>query len=318
MSTPLAFGLQIPHAIGAPRPSDGLTAGDWFGLLEVDGVDSLWTLDQVSGRKPSLEPIAALAYAAALTTRVRLGVAVLIGASRGPLVAAKSLSTLDSLSGGRLDVGLGLGATWHYPAFSVDRVAGGGAGAVLDEFVEMLRALWSSERVTIDGRTWQLDDVGISPRPVQQPHPPLWFGGGEASIRRAVDVGVGWLGAGRHSNREFLELAASARQHAEQAGRRVGDGFDVAKRVYIHVTSDAAAGATVIHEWFDEFYGRPELGPSVTVTGDVDSCAADLTQLADGGATLLILHPLVEDPGQYQLLTGEVIPAVRRSRSAAG
>jgi alkanesulfonate monooxygenase SsuD/methylene tetrahydromethanopterin reductase-like flavin-dependent oxidoreductase (luciferase family) len=305
MTRRLEFGLQIPTTIDPA----------WIPLLEVEGVDSLWTLDQVSGRKRSLEPVAALGYVAALTTRVRLGVAVLIGPSRGPLVAAKTISTLDHLSGGRIDIGLGLGATWHYPAFSIDRVAGGGAGAILDEFVHQLRALWTEDRVTADGRTWQLHDVGISPRPVQQPHPRLWFGGGgAASIRRAVDAGVGWLGAGRHSNREFLDLAAQAREAAEAAGR-TGDDFELSKRVYIHVTPDRRAADVVISDWFAEFYGRPELGPMVTVTGDVEACAASLADLARGGATSLVLHPLAEDQQQYELLTGEVIPAVRRSLS---
>jgi alkanesulfonate monooxygenase SsuD/methylene tetrahydromethanopterin reductase-like flavin-dependent oxidoreductase (luciferase family) len=304
----ITFGLSIPAAFagfGAAGAS-GPSPREWIEHLEVDGVEELWALDQHNARTmPSAEPMTVLSHAAALTTRVRLGVAVMIGPGRGPLVSAKEIATVDWLSRGRLDIGLGLGDMRHYDAYALDTSVTK-PGALLDEYTELLVRLLTQARVDFDGPTWPMRNLGISPLPLQQPHPPLLFGGGgNASLRRAVRWGAGWIGAGRHSNAEFIELAARLLPMLD------GRPFRVAKRVYIHVTDDPAAGARVVADWFTSFYGNPDLGPAVTVTGSIDRCAAELNELVEAGANHLLLHPLEETPDQYARVTGELIPQLR-------
>ncbi len=307
MSGSVSFGLSIPPALCGFGAGGGASPQEWLEHLEVPGIDSLWSLDQLSGRSATPEPISLLSYVAALTTRVRLGIAVLVGPSRGPVAAAKALTTLDWLSNGRLDVGLGLGDLSHYGAFGLDRSASP-AGAMLDEFTTMIQQLWAEDMVDHDGASWHLHGIGSNPKPTQDPHPPLWFGGGgQASLRRAVERGSGWIGAGRHSNVEFVELAGRLRRLLdEQPGRSVG--FTVSKRVYILVTDDVVAGADTVRAWFGSFYGRPELGASVTVMGSPNACVAQLGMLIEAGANHLVLHPLDETLAQFDRLINSVVP----------
>ena len=127
-------------------------------------------------------------------------------------------------------------------------------------------------------------------------------------LARAVDLGSGYIGAGRHSNVEFIDLAARLREILAERG--MPPGFQISKRVYIVVDDDLAQADRVVTEWFERFYNRPEFGARVTVSGSAAECADELSTLVAGGATHLLLHPLVEDPDQYDTLTSLVIPSV--------
>jgi alkanesulfonate monooxygenase SsuD/methylene tetrahydromethanopterin reductase-like flavin-dependent oxidoreductase (luciferase family) len=303
------FGLAVPPALTFGRGS-GPSASEWIAHLEVPGVARLWALDQLMGTAPTAEPLALLGYVGALTREVRLGVAVLVGAARGPVPAAKAIATLDWLTDGRLDVGLGLGAPWHYPAYGLDP-SKRASGAVLDELVDIVRRLLTGDPVDHDGPTWRLEGARCRPGPRQQPQPPLWFGGGATgSLARAVRYGAGWIGAGRHSSDEFVALAAQLRELLA-ARPDPTDPFGVSKRVYLVVDEDATRAEQTVREWFATFYGRPELGPEVTVAGSAGACAHNLGRLLEVGATHLILHPLVDTVEQYDLVTTGVIGQLR-------
>jgi alkanesulfonate monooxygenase SsuD/methylene tetrahydromethanopterin reductase-like flavin-dependent oxidoreductase (luciferase family) len=303
------FGLALPPALTFGRDC-GPSAAEWIAHLEVPGVDRLWSLDQLMGTAPTAEPLALLGYVAALTSAVRLGVAVLVGAARGPVPTAKAIATLDWLTDGRLDVGLGLGAPWHYPAYGLDP-SKRASGAVLDELVHIVPRLLTEERVDHDGPTWRLEGARCRPGPRQQPHPPLWFGGGATrSLARAVEHGVGWIGAGRHSTDEFIALAAPLRELLAARPDPAAP-FAVSKRVYIVVDDDSTRADKIVREWFATFYGRPELGPDVTVAGSAEACVRELGRMVEAGATHVILHPLVGTLEQYDLVTTEVIGQLR-------
>jgi alkanesulfonate monooxygenase SsuD/methylene tetrahydromethanopterin reductase-like flavin-dependent oxidoreductase (luciferase family) len=308
----VTFGLSIPFVFGGFDPS-GPTSREWMDHLEVDHVDSLWTLDQLNGRAATPEPMTLLSYAAAMSTRVRLGVAVMVGLARGPIVTAKETTTLDWLSRGRLDVGLGLGDLRHLAGYGLaaDKLA---TGPLFDEYTQTLIQLWTEGRVSSDGPAWRFDDVGISPQPMQQPHPPIWFGGGgTASLRRAVRWGAGWIGAGRHSTVEHLDLVSRLlRLLDERPGGR--QGFGIAKRVYVVVTDDDSAGERAVEAWFGRFYNRPELGASVSVWGSPGRCVDAIGTLVDAGTNHILLHPLVETVDQFDRVTTEVIPQLAASR----
>ena len=308
------IGLAVPPSMcgfvdGASEPRGGRpSAATWIEHLEVPTVQSVWALDQSVGRSVTPEPLSVLSYLAALTTRVRLGVAVLVGASRGPVATAKGFATLDWLSGGRLDLGLGLGAARHYPAYGVDAGPAGGPGNVLDEFLDILRRLWTEDTVEFDGRCWTLHGDGISPRPLQRPHPPIWIGGGsDRALQRAIDLGAGWIGAGRHTTAECLSIAARLRRMLDEQGVE-RSAIRTAKRVYIVVEPDRSLAERTIAEWFGRFYRRPELGAAVTVAGGIDECRDQLAPLIDDGIDHLILHPLVDRVEQYDVITQDLVP----------
>ena len=135
-----------------------------------------------------------LSYVAALTTRLRLGVSVLVLPRHNPIHLAKELAAIDQMSGGRLIVGVGLGAANDLPQYGISperRVRR------FMEHVEIMKALWTQTPVRYSGELYDLDNVNIEPKLAQQPHPPLWFGANaDVAIRRAVRHADGWTGAG--------------------------------------------------------------------------------------------------------------------------
>jgi len=164
-----------------------------------------WCIEQMIGKAPVLESVTTLAYAAAVTERLRLGVAVLLIGQRNPIDLAKSLSSIEVLSNGRLIVGVGLGgSTSYYPAYGL---APEGRVARFRENLAIMKRLWTEEKVTLDGRFSHLMSIPMEPKPVQKPHPPIWFGGyAEAALRRrAVELGDGYIGASSAPMKAFLE-----------------------------------------------------------------------------------------------------------------
>ncbi|HEX4729414.1 MAG TPA: TIGR03619 family F420-dependent LLM class oxidoreductase [Jatrophihabitans sp.] len=165
-----------------------------------------------------LDPIVSLAYLASATERIRLGFAVVNAPFYSPILLAKQLSTLDVLSRGRLDAGLGLG--WAEQEFEAVGVPQARRGARLTEFVECLKAIWQDEVVDFTGEFYRVPPARVQPRPVQQPHPPLLLGGGaEPALRRVGRIADGWISASRHDLRTIGKDIAVMKQAAEQAGR---------------------------------------------------------------------------------------------------
>jgi probable F420-dependent oxidoreductase len=271
---------------------------------------SVWVQEQIVGATPSLEPVELLTYAAALSEHVKLGVAVLLTTLRGPVHLAKSLATLDQLSGGRLIAGVGLGGNRSlYPAYGI------AAGHRVSRFVEglqIMRQLWTKPSVTFAGRFWQLEAVALEPKPLQQPHPPLWFGAHHpAAIERAVELGDGFVGAGASSVADFAAVVqrlhdALERRHRDPAG------YPIAKRVYLALDDDPARAIGRLETWFGRFYGDAALARRVAVWGPPSACVDRLAEIARAGAGLLLLNPVFDERAQLDRLAEEVIPRVRR------
>ena len=304
------FGLAVPHSLCGFDPEGKPTTTslqEWLPVLEAAAVDALWVLDQPTGRMATPEPLALLGHIAAVTSRVRLGVAVLIAASRGPVSVARSIATLDWLSGGRVEVGLGLGPSRTYPAYGIDRSRGGGAGAVFDELIDIVLRLWTGEPLQYEGRTWTFAGEAVNPPPRQLPHPPVWIGGdSEAALRRALRLGGRWIGAGRSP---FSDFAANVvRLREMHAAADTAEPLTIGKRVYLLVDDDHERAERSVRAWFERFYGQPEWGPAVSVYGPPEEVRARLAELTEAGAEHLLLHPLVDDLDQYRRLVDEVLP----------
>jgi probable F420-dependent oxidoreductase len=149
-----------------------------------------------------MEQLTAAAWIAAKTDKIRLVLAVMVVPHRPAIVAAKMLTTIDVLSGGRLDVGIGAG--WQ--KVEIDAVATTKfeeRGAVTDEYIDAFRAVWTQKHVTFDGKYAKIDGLLVDPKPVQKPYPPIWVGGETGpSMRRAARVGDVWYPIG--SNKAYM------------------------------------------------------------------------------------------------------------------
>ena len=154
------------------------------------------------GPASQLGPVEAMTYAAACTQRLRLGCVVFVSTLYSPVHLAKSLSTLDQLSRGRIEIGVGTGGKGRpFAAFGVDPQR---YVARFTEGIALMKALWTESRVTFDGEFWQLKDAAMEPKPFQKPYPPLWFGANAPNaLRRAVRLGDGFFGAGSTPTAKF-------------------------------------------------------------------------------------------------------------------
>jgi probable F420-dependent oxidoreductase len=273
---------------------------------EALGFESAWVVEQILGSIPSLDPVEFLAWAAAVTERIRLGPAVLLTPLRSPVHLAKSLATVDQLSGGRLDVGVGMGGnTKVYPAYGITAAR---RVARFNEGIRVMRALWTEPRVTFRGEFWQLDDATMEPKPWQRPHPPLWLGAHHPdALRRAVRWGQGFMGAGSASTATFAREMEIVRGLLREAGRDPAT-LDVGKRVYVAVDRDRERAGRRLTEWFGAFYGRPELAAEVSVWGSPDQCAAGIREVAAAGARVVMLNPVFDEVEQIETLAAEVAP----------
>lgn len=273
---------------------------------EALGFESAWVVEQVLGTLPCLEPVQLLSWAAALTSRIRLGTAVLLTPLRSPVHLAKSLATLDQLSGGRLDVGIGLGGNPKiYAAFGISAAR---RVARFNEGLRLMQALWTEPRVTFAGEFWQLENAALEPKPLQRPHPPLWVGAHHPdAFRRSVAWAKGFMGAGSATTATFAKEVALLRKLLTEAGRDPGS-IEIGKRVYVGVDRDRDRAGRRIAEYFGGFYGRAELAAEVSVWGSVDQVVAGLREVTAAGAELVMLNPVFDEVEQLEVLAAEVVP----------
>jgi probable F420-dependent oxidoreductase len=167
---------------------------------------------------PILEAMMLLAHIAAVTSRVTMGTEVLVLPQREPTLVAKQVSTLDTLSGGRVRMAFGVG--WQqseYEALGEDFHT---RGARMDEAIRLLRAWWSDERVDFDGKYYQVKAMAMEPKPPQGARLPVWIGGmSEAAWRRVGRLGDGWAASQISDAAGAARAIAAIRRAAEAAGR---------------------------------------------------------------------------------------------------
>jgi probable F420-dependent oxidoreductase len=302
----MRFAICIPQFV-ADGTFDPAGLRGYLARAEALGFESAWTQEQLLGSAPLLSPIETMTYAAACCERLRLGCVVFVTPLHNPVHLAKSVSTLDQLSRGRIEVGVGIGGRHRMlSAFGVDPDS---LVARFNEGLRLMKALWTQPRVTFDGRFWQLDGAAMEPKPFQKPFPPIWFGGSHpAALRRAVEHGDGFFGAGSSTTAQFAGQVRIVREALERKGRDAA-GFPIAKRVYIAVGDDADRARQRMAAALDRVYGGFGLGDMtpVAVFGPPGSCVRGLRKVAEAGAELILLNPLFDAAEQMERLAAEVV-----------
>jgi alkanesulfonate monooxygenase SsuD/methylene tetrahydromethanopterin reductase-like flavin-dependent oxidoreductase (luciferase family) len=305
------FSISIPQRAGNGFDADGTRS--YLARAEELGFEGGWTLEQIVGPAPSLAPLELLSWAAAHTTRLRLGVAVLISSLHDPLQLASSITAADQLSHGRLDVGVGHGGNFRpFSAFGVEKST---FISSFTEGLELMKAAWSDEpTVTFHGRFRDVDGLPIQPKPLQRPHPPLWFGGSAPkAVARGVRLGDAFMGAGSSTTANFAEAVKVVRRELDELGRDPTQ-FRIAKRVYLTIDDDAARARERVLAGLHRIYGDlPGLDlPAVPVAGTPADVVRGLHEVVDAGAQMILLNPVGatvgEDREQMERLAADVIP----------
>jgi probable F420-dependent oxidoreductase len=303
----MRFAISIPQYARDSRFDDHAFRAHLRRVEELGLFESAWAQEQVIGAAGSLAPLETLTYAAACTERLRLGCAVFILPLHNPLHLAKAISSLDCISHGRVDVGIATGGRGRpFAAFGIDADK---PVARFNEALALMKVCWTEREINFDGRLWKLQGASMEPKPVQKPYPPIWFGGSvPAGMRRAVRHGDGFMGAGSQTTAQFAEQVKVVRAELSAQGREP-DTFRIGKRVYIHVDDDAARGRQRLEDALARHYGRGGWSENIVV-GPPEACAAGVRAVADAGAQLIMLNPLLDDAAQLERLAVDVIPTL--------
>lgn len=304
----VTFGIALPQ--DAPDGTEAAARVARFArAAERAGYDGLWTLDRVQGHQRVMEPLALLTAAAMATHRIRLGAAVIILPLRSPVELARTSATIDRLSGGRLELGVGVGA-------DRERVRAVGLeparrGERMDDAVAVLRGLWAGERLDYEGATLAVRGWMVRPLPLQRPGPTLWFGGhSRGALRRAVRWGDGWLGAGSVSTAVVGREITMLREELGAAGRDEAS-LRLGKRLYLALDDARGRRGRHIRQWLGDHYRDPAITDRVAAIGPAPAITEAILEIVALGARTVILHPVSDEERQLRGLADEVIPAVR-------
>jgi probable F420-dependent oxidoreductase len=287
----IGFGAPVSGAWATP---DNLAA--FATRAEKAGYDSLWAFQRLlvpvgSAMEPVyhsvLDPMVALGFAAASTSRIRLAVAVVNLPFVSPAVLAKQAATLDVLSGGRHDLGLGIG--WMPEEFEATGASMPRRGARAEEYIAVLRTLWADGVSRFSGEFYSIPPCRSDPNPVQPGGPPVLLGGGaRPALQRAGRVADGWVTSSRANLSRIGESLEVVRSAAQEAGRDPG-AIRIICRGVVRAGDEAGSGEN----------GRRLL------SGSYDQIRADTAWLAGQGVTE-VFYDLNWDP---QIGSPEADPA---------
>ncbi len=272
-------GIAIPQSF-ANVPVDVTLIKGFVSKAETLGYDSLWVQEQIISDIAILEPVTLLTYAAAVTAKLRLGTSVLVGVGiGGPHVPEATFGVSNQRRVRRFI-----------------------------ETLEVLKAFWTQPRATFDGEFWRFENVPMEPKPVQRPHPPIWFGARtEIGLKRAARHGDGWMGAGSSSSADFVQHVELLQRFLNEVGRDPKT-FRLSKRVYIAVDDNRDRAERRLREWFGLRYKNADMASRVSIWGGRAECIEKLGQLVRAGAQHLMLNPVFDEMEHLVLLAGEVVP----------
>jgi len=173
-------------------------------------------------KMPIMEALMVLSYAAAVTDRIGLGTEVLILPQRQPTLVAKQISTLDTLSGGRVRLGVGVG--WQASEYEALNEDFGNRGKRMDESIKLIRAYWTDEEVNFHGEFYTANAMAMEPKSPQGSKLPIWIGGtSKAALRRVAELGDGWLATAIEDVDVAKSFIQRIHEHAESIGRNPND-----------------------------------------------------------------------------------------------
>ena len=287
----MKLGLFLPLAGDPVRLRDTLVIA--APAAESAGFHSLWFAEHValfdthlsrypysedgsfplSGEAGLLEPFAAIAFAAALTSRIRLGTGVCLVPQRPPLYTAKQVADVDVLSLGRLDFGVGIG--WLREEFDALGVPFDDRARRCREYLAAMRALWTDPVSRHEGPLFRVPPLRMFPKPIQKPHPPIVFGGeSDAALRRVADLGQGWYGFGLLPDQAAARIAVLEQMLARRGRSRASVELSVSP--YFKPARDAASLRAYAEAGVDQvIYMVTAQGPDA-VRAEIERMAAEL------------------------------------------
>ncbi len=332
----MTFGLRLPTYVWENEAASLDVLCSFGERAEQLGFECLWVVDHLLIARPSYlssfhDPLVVLSALASRTTRIRLGTAILVLPLRPAAIVAKEFATLDSLSNGRLEFGVGVG--WHEAEFTSVGVPISERGRRTDEYLEVLRRLWTGDSVSFQGKFLSFEDIQILPRPAQRPHPPIWiaggsvlppvfsadrgyayrqFRGGEPSyeaVYRRIARSDGWMATAMATPELMRQDWAEVCRYAAEYGR---DPKKIRRaQTSMMMVTDDVEGAKAI---FGRFTGKAldEWAMKATyLIGSADQIAERIAERAEIGIDHMILTPVTFDVDQLDVWASKVLSRFR-------
>src|SRR5579862_8055773 len=292
----IAFGMSLPHR--SPDPIDVAAVRQVAIRAEALKFQDLWVTENTLDHVFCFDPVVVLTYAAAVTSKIRLGASVVVLQIHSPLMIAHQWASLDYVSQGRAILGVGIGREHHYRQFEVSPE---GRVSRFREELDIIRALWSEETVTYHGRFYHLEGETMQPKPVQKPLP-VWMGVGHPdAIRRAGRLADGWMGSGGSRIADFQASVPILKEALARHGRNA-ESFPISKRIFMAVDERPEVARRELLRWFTDVYHNPPGVDICGIHGTPEQVRARLEEVVAMGANHLLLNPVSRYGEQLEAL----------------
>lgn len=310
------YGIAARNFTAYPEMPDARALVDYGVRIEELGYDSLWVWDHmllgVDPNFPIVDPLTVLTAVAARTSRIRLGTGVLVLPLRNPVALAKQLASMDQLSGGRLLMGMAVG--WYKREFGAVGTPFDKRGKIMDENLEIMRRLWTEEKVDGSYMNHELSAAVMYPKPAQAGGIPILIGGYvDRVLKRAAQVG-GWL-TYFYSPEAFAKSWAKIRAFAAEEGKDP-DRLANASQLPIFVGASKEAVREEMMDWLNkewDFPSHSDCSRDSAIMGSVDDCVEQLKAHKAAGVQKIIFVPYKYRADQVEIIAGEVIPRLRNA-----
>jgi probable F420-dependent oxidoreductase len=294
----MKVGLFLPHV------GEHVTAENILYIAteaEKEGIDSVWVLDRLlwpikpqtpyvaspDGSLPVvyqnvLDPLTTLTYVAAVTERISLGTSVIDMFFQNPVVLSKRVTTLDILSDGRALIGLGIG--WSKDEFEASGIPYKDRGTRADEYLQVLKKIWTDDVVEFKGRFYNIPASKIGPKPVQKPHPPILLGGfSPKTFSRIVNYANGWIGVAGFGPLEQLEQVINGLKESARKADKDPSKVSIYMVSYPNVSESASSSSNQTR---------------TPMTGTIEQIESDIEQIKAMGTDHIIFGHLFSSVGR--------------------
>lgn len=325
----MRYGLRIPSYALGPETATLQEMGAYLRKAEDLGFEAAFSIDHLLLTPPAyactwLEPLSMLSALSGVTRTIQLGTLVLVLPIRNPAYFAKEWATLDLLSGGRSILGIGVG--WHEKEFELMGVPHNERGRRMNEMLELLTALWTEDNVTYEGKYYQVKDLTIDPKPAQQPHPPIWMGGGSMTFEKKYGQKVTNI---EPVLKRIAKYAETWVPHAPASLDMINHDWEKIQAFMGDFGRDPGDMSTVYNNWI--YVLKPGENPENAVEhfsvysgmdlpywqeyylcGEVEQVAEKIAGRvrALGGCEWIALNPVTWKEEQLDIIANEVLPLV--------
>ncbi|MCS6784205.1 MAG: TIGR03619 family F420-dependent LLM class oxidoreductase [Candidatus Caldarchaeum sp.] len=326
----MKLGLRLPTFTRPGDFSSGETLKQYVAEAEQLGVEGFFVIDHILTSRPAYstswhDPLIALSFVAAATKKAVVGPMIMVLPYRNPYIVAKQTASLDVYSGGRFVLGAGVG--WNPDEFTLLNTPLEKRGAIMDEYLVLLKKLWTEDKITFEGNFFKVRDLVLEPKPMQKPHPPIWIGGGsqpheilygaaakgiDKVLQRIARFADGWI---PHSS-STPEMATQDWQKVKKYAAEIGrDPYRITKIYsnFVYLRSPGEDDSEAVKR-FSLYSGMNlEYWRNFYLYGTVEEVAEKIKKRIESleGVDWVVLNPVTFEKRQLLKIVEELYPRVQ-------